>query len=177
MIFVWSDTHFNHKGIITYCKRPYANIDEMNAALIDMWNHVVGPTDDVYHLGDFAFRGGWPLKEIYCQLNGNKHLIRGNHDYQNDKVLKLPWKSQHDLLKLRHEEKRYVLCHYPLETWEGAHRGYLHLHGHSHGTLKRVAPHRFDVGADVWEYPVSLECIDRIAAEQAYEATDHHGDL
>lgn len=60
----------------------------MNEALINNWNSVVGPNDDVYHLGDFCFGGVEKLESILCArredgtklLNGRIHLILGNHD-------------------------------------------------------------------------------------------------
>jgi calcineurin-like phosphoesterase family protein len=79
--------------------------------------------------------------------------------------------------RLREEGVRAVACHYPMETWKSAHKGYLMLHGHSHGTLRRKLPHRFDVGADVFDTPASLRNLASIAAEEMFLPTDHHGDL
>ena len=75
MKFYTSDTHFNHRAIIDHAKRPFANMEEMNEAMIENWNRVVAPHDDVYHLGDFAFGGA---EAILTRLKGNIHLIRGN---------------------------------------------------------------------------------------------------
>jgi calcineurin-like phosphoesterase family protein len=39
------------------------------------------------------------------------------------------------------------------------HRGWINLHGHSHGRLKPL-PRQFDVGVDVWNFrPVMLSTI------------------
>lgn len=175
MIYVWSDTHFGHAGIIRYCTRPYSSVDEMNAGLIARWNSTVTPRDTIYLLGDFAF--GKDVAPQFAALNGHKHLVIGNHDEKNPAVLKLPWESINDIVTLRENGVRAVACHYPMETWKSAHKGYLMLHGHSHGTLKRVVPHRFDVGADVFENPQSLASLATIASQQTFEAADHHGDL
>lgn len=179
MIYLWSDTHFNHRGILEHCAptRPYADVQSMNDALIQRWNEAIKPTDEVYHLGDFAFGSqskGQDITMIFAALNGIKHLVVGNHDEQNPKVLKLPWKSQHDLVTLRENGVKAIACHYPMETWRNAHRGYLMLHGHCHGSLRRVLPHRFDVGCDVWQAPVSLSTLALIASKQTYEPQDHH---
>lgn len=179
-IFVTADLHFNHAGILNFTRRPFKDVASMNQGLIDRWNAVVGPTDEVYVVGDFGFSNKRdPLEDIFAELKGRKHLIIGNHDEQNRTVLALGWESQQHYLKLRWEGKRAILCHYPLETWDGAHRGYIHLHGHSHGTLKRTIPHRFDVGVDADPafkgWPLSIWSWFQVAADQGeYEPQDHH---
>lgn len=182
-MYLWSDTHFNHPGIAVHCPRtrPYRDNDEQNQWLIKLWNKRVTPRDDIYLLGDFAFksRDGWALDFIFFQLNGHKHLVRGNHDYQNPKVFDLPWDSQHDLVTVKENGVSAVCCHYPMETWDKAPRGRLMLYGHSHGSLKRHIPHRFDVGVDAEGFlgPVKLSEYGEMAARQHdFAAQDHHGD-
>lgn len=80
MLFIISDTHFGHANIIKYCNRPFRDSAEMDAVMIERWNRVVGRDDDVLHLGDFAFKGTKNLKETVAKLNGNKFIVRGNHD-------------------------------------------------------------------------------------------------
>ena len=80
-IYFTSDTHFGHKNIIKYCKRPFKDTYLMNQQLIKNWNSVISPDDLVYHLGDFAFGG---IKKYLPELNGEIILIRGNHDRHSD---------------------------------------------------------------------------------------------
>ena len=80
MIYLISDTHFNHKNIITYENRPFSSISEMNDEMIKRWNAVVKPEDTVIHLGDVGLGNESTLKGIVPQLNGHKILIKGNHD-------------------------------------------------------------------------------------------------
>ena len=80
MIYVISDTHFNHKNIIQYENRPFADTSEMNDALIKNWNSVIKPEDTVIHLGDIGLGNESSLKSIIPNLNGHKILIKGNHD-------------------------------------------------------------------------------------------------
>lgn len=149
----------------------------MNASMVERWNARVGPKDTIYLLGDFGFSHSQlePLETIFARLNGHKHLVVGNHDEKNPKSLKLAWESVSHLRMVRQDGIKAVACHYPLETWASAHHGVLMLHGHSHGTLKRVIPHRFDVGVDVKARPVSLNEYAVRAAAQTFTATDHHG--
>ena len=58
---------------------------------------------------------------------------------------------------------RLVLCHYPFRTWRNMGRGWIDLHGPSHGRLKRQA-RQCDLGVDVWDFtPIStVEILERI---------------
>jgi calcineurin-like phosphoesterase family protein len=51
-----SDHHFGHAGALGLYRRPFASVAEMDRQMIDWWNSVVGPQDEVWHLGDFAIR-------------------------------------------------------------------------------------------------------------------------
>lgn len=82
-VFFTSDTHFNHTNIIQYCQRPFKSTDEMNEAMIDNWNSVVGEDDTVFHLGDFCLGGAEEWNKILNRLNGRIYLILGNHDLKN----------------------------------------------------------------------------------------------
>src|ERR1700680_540882 len=109
-----SDTHFGHENIIKYCARPFKTSWEMDAAMVNNWNGVVGPPDTVYHLGDFAFgRGAQPeyISKIAKQLHGKIHLIIGNHE----KIAQgMPWRfasiKHYDEIEV--EDQKIVLFHY-----------------------------------------------------------------
>ena len=80
MRFFTSDTHFGHANIIKYCDRPFRDVPHMNEVLIENWNRVVGPDDEVFHLGDVAL-GPWDQWDgLLSRLNGFKTLVIGNHD-------------------------------------------------------------------------------------------------
>jgi calcineurin-like phosphoesterase family protein len=134
--FVISDTHFLHQNIIKLANRPFETVEEMNEAMISNWNSVVTPSDTVYHLGDFAY-GSWKLenaqekvKEIFGRLNGRKYLIKGNHDHSE--TLSLGWQNIYDVKTIKYDNKKIVLCHYPMIEWDGCFHGSYHFHGHSH---------------------------------------------
>lgn len=79
--FFTSDVHFGHRNIIGFCKRPYKDVEAMDAAIIEQWNSQVKPEDEVYFLGDFGVIKSKALEtELVNKLNGTKHLIIGNHD-------------------------------------------------------------------------------------------------
>ena len=80
MIYFISDTHFHHSNIIKYCNIPFKDINEMNETIISNWNSIITKDDVLYHLGDFCLSNDDEIKNIFNRLNGNKILIRGNHD-------------------------------------------------------------------------------------------------
>ena len=65
-----SDTHFSHANIIRYSKRPFADFEAHDLALIENWNRSVKQGDDVYFLGDFAFGSRSRAEGIRHQLPG-----------------------------------------------------------------------------------------------------------
>jgi RNA ligase len=76
-----SDIHLGHRNVIEYCARPYANVHEMDKAIIEQWNSQVNPEDEVYFLGDFGINKRKALdKELVNSLNGVKYITLGNHD-------------------------------------------------------------------------------------------------
>lgn len=156
--FYISDTHFGHKNIIKLAGRPFKDVHEMDYALVKNWNSVVSPMDEVYHLGDFAWFGA---PKYFHELNGLKHLIKGNHD--KDETLNLNWLSVRSYLELYDEETFVVLFHYPIYEWNKLHHGSVHLFGHVHGNLgvvPTVLSHgHHDKYVDSKAFDVGVECI------------------
>jgi len=152
-VFFTSDTHFGDHRVLNIARRPFTSVAEMNEALVARWNARVGPDNEVWHLGDFATARVAPT--IWPKLNGRKRLIVGNNDGPG--VRALGWCSVQDYAELAAGGVQLVLCHYPFRTWNGAHRGAINLHGHSHGRLKSL-PRQFDVGVDCRDFaPISLD--------------------
>ena len=115
---------------------------------------VVGPDDDLWILGDFAACetdvGRAAARNAFAALPGRKHLVRGNHD--PDWLLEaLPWASVHDLVEVQDGDRRFVLCHYPMVTWNGSREGAIQLFGHVH-TWWRGAGGQVNVGVDLWDF-------------------------
>jgi calcineurin-like phosphoesterase family protein len=179
-VTVWftSDTHFGHANIIRYSERPYASVAEMDEALAASWNAVVRPGDTIWHLGDFAFRHSRPAGSYLERLQGEKHLVWGNHDDAETRGLR-GWASSAPYAELTVEGTRLVLFHYAMRVWNRSHRGAVQLYGHSHNSLAGDSQ-SCDVGVDnpVWGYrPVSLAEILRFLGTQVERVpVDHHRD-
>lgn len=182
-IWFTADNHFGHENIIRFCKRPFADVDEMDRVMIERWNQVVKPGDEVYHLGDFTLAWIDHAERYFRQLNGRIRVL-GNiwhhdkrwlpaktigHEYGFSKIFsqqgKWPVKILPPMYVLEIEELSrdgrplpIVLCHYPMAEWDRKHHSAWHLHGHSHGQHKYSdGEYAIDVGVDVWGFtPLSL---------------------
>jgi calcineurin-like phosphoesterase family protein len=155
-VYFTSDHHFGHSGARSFYRRPFASVAEMDRALIERWNSIIKPDDEVWHLGDFAVRQSPErVASLLSELHGRKHLIAGNND--EAAVTACPgWMSVQPYAEVTVDGTKLILCHYPFRTWRDMGRGSINLHGHSHGRLK-PQPHQFDVGVDVWDFrPVQL---------------------
>lgn len=164
--FFTSDLHLGHENIIKYCDRPYKDVNEMNEAIIDNFNRIVSPGDNVYILGDFSFKADKEKARKWLgRLHGAKHLIVGNHDINWERVG--GFSAIHQIFEKKFGKTRVIMCHYPLAEWPGDDRGVIMLHGHSHNKKdynkrqKELGILRFDVGVDANNYrPVSLDEIE-----------------
>ncbi|WP_043337717.1 metallophosphoesterase family protein [Belnapia moabensis] len=155
-IFFTADTHFGHAGARALYRRPFATVAEMDATMTERWNATVSPDDEVWHLGDFALGPKPPaLTDLLARLHGRKHLVTGNNDGPATLAL-AGWSSIQPYAELMLDGHGLVLCHYAFRTWRNMHRGWLNLHGHSHGRLKPL-PRQTDVGVDAQGFrPVTL---------------------
>jgi calcineurin-like phosphoesterase family protein len=171
-IWYTADTHFGHAKIIEHCNRPFATKDDMDAALIRNWNNRIRPTDTVYHGGDFTFRSPHHIDYYLEQLNGQKHLIWGNHDDNKTRKSRL-WTSSQPMVELKISGKLIVLLHYGMRVWRNSGRGSLHFFGHSHGKLPGDSQ-SCDIGVDCWDFkPVTLEDIEARLATLPQRKSEH----
>jgi calcineurin-like phosphoesterase family protein len=153
-LFFTADTHFADHRTINIHGRPFSSVSEMDEALVQAWNAVVCGEDEVWHLGDVARRSS-DVPALLAQLNGTKHLVRGNNDAAAT-VEAAGWASVQDYAELTVDNRLLVLCHYPFRSWNGQHRRAHNLHGHSHGKIKPLL-RQHDVGVDARGYrPVAL---------------------
>lgn len=139
--FFISDLHFNHENIITFDHRPFRDHTHMYYSLIARWNNVVGPNDTVYILGDFHWSGEpKEVLKVLNKLNGNKRLIKGNHDRYTQSPLVKNAFAQYikDYDEIEVDGRRVVLSHYPIASWKhmrgDGNAATIHLYGHVHMT-------------------------------------------
>lgn len=167
-VFFTSDTHWRHKNIITYCDRPFNDVEEMNEALIQLWNETVPKDGIVFHLGDVIFGSKDKWIETISRLNGEIYLIKGNHDQNIPENL---FKGVFDQLLIRVEgdeecpNQIIFMHHFPFITWPFQHQGCWALSGHTHQNdsvndnwLKKYSQGQLNVGVDNNNYyPFSFQ--------------------
>lgn len=159
-----ADLHIGHRLVSEI--RGYKYQAAHDSMIIDNWRKVVHPKDVVVLLGDI-FWSTYPIDEvrrIWKYLPGNKIFVRGNHDRNWYKKIKVSARDLYSkgIVKADGTKRHVVCCHYPLLTWNRRSYGSIHLYGHCHNSYPPEKG-RMDVGVDVakvlfGEYrPISFE--------------------
>ena len=143
-VFLVSDTHFGHAGVCRFLRedgvtklRPWDNPDEMDEEMVKRWNETVRPNDKVYHLGDVVINRK-AMSTLY-RLNGDKVLIRGNHDIFRDEEYRQHFRE----LRAYHVMNGMILSHIPIHE-ESLGRFGVNIHGHLHANRVKIAKHAKD---------------------------------
>ena len=137
-IWFTADLHAGHPKIVDICSRPTTREEHDEWLIKEVFNKYVKAKDEVYLLGDISFLKRNLSQQFVAKLNGNKHLILGNHDKNVEHLGN--WKSVSQIKDFTFS--RYglnihiVLCHYPITSWNRKVHGSWHLYGHVHGRLK-----------------------------------------
>lgn len=175
-----ADLHFGHENIITYCDRPYRDVEEMNADLVDRWNATVGDDDEVWVLGDVAMGPIEESLEWVRGLRGHKVLVAGNHDrcWAGRRRAPERWLERYrdigferilqGTVPVRVGGHDVLAGHFPYEgdsldeerftRWRPHDTGSWLLHGHVH-TRWQVHGRQINVGVDVWDYTPVAETV------------------
>lgn len=141
-----SDIHNGEKSYLSYCHRPFVTLDEQRKALITIWNRIVEPGDDVWILGDI----GKP--DILHALNGNLHIVLGNHD-DYDEICSEAGANVKDICRWPIIYNDLILSHEPVTDLPVGSR-YINVHGHLHG-------HDYGVGRWIDGNRYVNVCMDR----------------
>lgn len=178
-IYITSDWHFNHDRNFIWGPRGCANVEEMNKAIIENHNKVVGWDDDVYVLGDLVF--GRDIQDglnKICRLNGRIHVVTGNHDSEKkiQEYLKLKQIVEiKPVIALKHNGFSFWLTHYPTITEnydyeKPLERRIINLCGHRHTQdrfldFNKSLIYHCEVDAHALK-PVPIEQIEREVTEE-----------
>jgi len=162
-IWLISDTHFNHAGILTfkdYIGKPvrnFATVDEMNECILDNWVDTVKDGDTVIHCGDVLFgldKVEW-LEANFAKLPGKKRLVIGNHD--NVKFLAPFFKD----IQLWIEAPGVICTHTPLHAQTLAEGRWsddvINVHGHIHTNPSPEGPYKCVCVEQIGYKPINIE--------------------
>lgn len=160
-------TIFGHANILTFTRsdgvtplRVFDDVNHMNEHMVNCHNKVVGVNDKVYFLGDLTMRKDAAALEILCRMNGEKVLIKGNHDHHTAAQYLKYFK---DIRGVDPHIKGIVLSHVPLHP-DCLVRWGVNIHGHLHSNRIMLGntpdPRYVSVCMEQIDYtPVSLEQI------------------
>lgn len=132
-VFFASDYHFNHKNILTFKKedgsplREFNDVTHMNEYMVMKHNCVVGPKDKIYMLGDIGLGKSATGFEILSRMNGEKILIKGNHDVASLDTYAKYFKD----IRGSHSLDGMLLTHIPIHP-DSLGRFGVNVHGHLH---------------------------------------------
>jgi len=135
--WITSDQHFGHRKIWEFVHedgprageriRNFATAEDGDEVMIARWNEAVKPGDKVYCLGDVVIKRS--AFSLLPRLNGNKVLIRGNHD-----IFKLKDYTPHFCdIRGTHKVGNVILSHYPIHPESYPKWCVGNIHGHTHG--------------------------------------------
>lgn len=139
MNYFISDLHFGHKNCLAFDNRPFNTIEEHDDFIIRAWNETVGIDDDVYILGDISWYNSTKTIEIFKQLNGRLHLMKGNHDktiLKNTELRSLFVEIADYTELFIDKNTSIVLCHYPIPCFNNHYYGWYHFYGHVHNSFE-----------------------------------------
>lgn len=152
-IWFTSDSHYGHKNIVSGVTswrnedgeipldavRNFPDIETMNDLMVSNINRNVEENDYLIHLGDWSFGGIEKVTEFRERINcKNIVLMLGNHDHhiQKEKHLQKLFThvTHYEELKVtkKHDSHKFILCHYPIISWNNQRNGAYMLHGHQH---------------------------------------------
>ena len=130
-VFLYSDPHFGHQGVCRFLRadgtklRPWDTAEEMDEHLVKVYNERVKPNDKIYFLGDVVINRR--ALTTLSRLNGDKILIRGNHDIFRDDEYRQYFRE----LRAYHVMNGMILSHIPIHE-ESLGRFGVNIHGHLH---------------------------------------------
>lgn len=186
-----SDIHFFHGNVIPTCHRPFSSLTEMHEKIIENWNKVVQKRQIVWILGDVSFGGIKPTRAILDRLNGDKRLVKGNHDKHAKQMIDMGFSNVYENhfieLDIHGKKTRVNMSHFPYypspeqlvldisRTNEEYAKRYLHkrmvddgrylLCGHVH-TAWKAKNKMINVGMDQWNFtPVSQHVLQKMIEE------------
>ena len=116
-IWLTSDLHLGHDRDFIWGPRGFNSVEEHDEAIINNWNELVSPDDEVWCLGDLMLGDNYTGCQKLNQLAGKIYILAGNHDtstrvqmYANLRPTILTMGLAYIL---KYQGYRFYLSHYP----------------------------------------------------------------
>ena len=163
-----SDLHFGHINVTKAGKdfdnRGFKDLNEMHDVITKKWNTEVRDCDEVYivgyccwHLDNSNFE---KYKKLLNSLNGNKHLITGNHDNVVSSKFRSLYVEVCDYKELQDivfgVNKRVILSHYFMPFYNHHYRNAIMIHGHSHNSAESEMERRITAMLNRQGFPCEI---------------------
>lgn len=164
--WIIADTHFGHTKVIQMCGRPFQTLEEMETTLIANWNKKIKDGHDVIIAGDFSLSSKENCERICKQLNGNKLLIKGNHDTHSNQYYRdcgFADVSKYPIVL----EEFWIVSHEPMFMTNSL--PYFNIHGHVHNNpmFNSISTVNYCVSVERTEYkPVDFDWIKNAAMQE-----------
>lgn len=137
-IFLCSDHHFGQESLMKFTQadgvtplRSFEDAAHMNEYMVTQHNSVVTPGCKVYFLGDVAMNK--KFLPILHRMNGEKILIKGNHDIAPVSEYLKYFKD----VRATHQLDGMILSHIPVHP-NSLGRYKANIHGHLHANVVTV---------------------------------------
>lgn len=105
----------------------------MNEYMVYQHNRTVGPKDKVYFLGDVTMSRNTVGLSILGRMNGEKVLIKGNHDLASANTYLQYFKD----IRGTHQFDGIILSHIPIHA-DSLSRWKCNVHGHLHANRVKL---------------------------------------
>lgn len=154
-VYLTGCTHFGSASIIRTADRPFATLTEMNEVMIENWNRLIKPGDQVFHLGDVENTKS-SKSDFKDKLKGDVVYLYGDADYSIKRNCVYRTVIYMDITS--------HLFHYPIEDWEDKRKGTYHFHCHTHSKIFKSGERRGNVSVDAIDFkPIHIsEAIERV---------------
>ena len=167
-IFITADLHMGHNNLITRGVRSqFKDCEEHDQTIITNWNNRIPKSGITYIIGDVVWNQDFSILD---NLNGQKIIIKGNHDKKDDlnraksQGYICNWHYQKGMMV---EGVYFYFQHFAPRVWDRSYHGSICGWGHSHGNLNNYAK-SMDVSVDRNNFiPITLE--------ELYEKTKDRG--
>ena len=120
MIYLTSDLHLFHDRDFIYGPRGFETVYEHAEKVLENWNKLITKEDDVYILGDLMLNDNKLGYKFLSQLNGNLHIVYGNHDTDTRIAI---YNDLHNVVEmcgyatmLKYGKWNFYLSHFPTKT-------------------------------------------------------------